>query len=42
MSNCKDIVISIFEEYIKLMVKNDDEKSLGRRKGKLKGKRKKS
>ena len=36
MTKYKDIVLNIFEEYVKLILKKDDEKSLGKHKGKSK------
>lgn len=41
MSKHKDIVISIFEEYIKLKLGKHDKKILGRHKGRRKQKGKK-
>lgn len=42
MTKYKDIVLNIFEEYIKLIVKKDDKKSLGKHKSKSKRQSKES
>ncbi len=42
MKKYRDIIINIFEEYLKLRIKKNDKKSMGRHKGRPKRSSKKS